>query len=58
MTLFQKLSLDIALAHLWLDLLGKNEIDTCIRAIPHKGKTGGARKGNFARDLECAEGWQ
>ena len=58
MTLVQKLSLDIGLAHLWLDLLGKNEIDACIRAIPHKGKTGGARKGNFTRDLAFAEGWQ
>ena len=58
MTLIQKRSLDIALAHWWLDLLGKDEHDTCIRAIPHKGKTGGARKGIFAHDLEHAEEWQ
>ena len=58
MTLIQKRSLDIALAHLWLDLLGKDEHDTYIRAIPHKGKTGGARKGTFAHDLERAEQWQ
>jgi len=50
--------LDAAQAHLWLDLLGKDEHDTCIRAIPHKGKTGGARKGTFAHDFERAEGWQ
>jgi len=58
MTLFRKLSLDIALAHLWLDLLGKDERETCIRAIPHKGKTGSAPKGTFAHDLERAEKWQ
>ncbi len=58
MTLIQKRSLDIALAHLWLDLLGKDEHDTYIRAIPHKGKTEGARKGTFAHDLERAEQWQ
>ena len=43
---------------MWLDLLGKDEHDTCIRAIPHKGKTAGARKGTFGHDLERAEGWQ
>ena len=54
----KNLRLDAALAHLWLDLLGKDEHDTCIRAIPHKGKTGTARKGTFAHDLERAQEWQ
>ena len=50
--------LDAAQAHWWLDLLGKDERHTRIRALPHKGQSGGARKGNFAADLIAAEQWQ
>ena len=54
----QNLAIDAALAYLWVALLGKEDHDTCIRAIPHKEKIGSARKGNFARDLDRAEEWQ
>lgn len=52
------LLIDAAQAHWWLDLLGKDEQATWIRAIPHKGKAGRAINGNFARDLEQAQHWQ
>ena len=46
------LRLDAAQAHLMLDLIGLDEREVHIRAIPHKGKAGGAINGNFANDLE------
>ena len=46
------LGLDAAQAHLMLDLIGLDEREVHIRAIPHKGKAGGAINGNFANDLE------
>ena len=46
------LKLDAAQAHLMLDLIGLDEREVHIRAIPHKGKAGGAINGNFANDLE------
>jgi len=47
-----QLIIDAAQAHLHLDLLGRDERDVHIRAIPHKGKSGRAINGNFAMDLE------
>jgi len=47
-----QLIIDAAQAHWHLDLLGRDERDVHIRAIPHKGKSGGAFNGNFAMDLE------
>ena len=47
-----QLTIDAAQAHWHLDLLGRDERDVHIRAIPHKGKTGFAINGNFAMDLE------
>ena len=47
-----QLIIDAAQAHWHLDLLGRDERDIHIRAIPHKGKAGGAINGNFAMDLE------
>lgn len=47
-----QLTIDAAQAHWHLDLLGRDERDVHIRAIPHKGKAGGAINGNFATDLE------
>ena len=47
-----QLTIDAAQAHWHLDLLGRDERDVHIRAIPHKGKAGGAINGNFAMDLE------
>ena len=47
-----QLIIDAAQAHWHLDLLGRDERDVHIRAIPHKGKAGGAINGNFAMDLE------
>lgn len=43
-----QLIIDAAQAHWHLDLLGRDERDIHIRAIPHKGKAGGAINGNFA----------
>ena len=45
-------TIDAAQAHWHLDLIGRDERDVHIRAIPHKGKTGRAFNGNFAMDLE------
>ena len=47
-----QLIIDAAQAHWHLDLLGRDERDVHIRAIPHKGKPGRAFNGNFAMDLE------
>ena len=47
-----QLIIDAAQAHWHLDLLGRDERDVYIRAIPHKGKAGGAFNGNFAMDME------
>lgn len=47
-----QLIIDAAQAHWHLDLLGRDERDVHIRAIPHKGKSGWAINGNFAMDLE------
>lgn len=47
-----QLTIDAAQAHWHLDLLGRDERDVHIRAIPHKGKAGRAINGNFAMDLE------
>ena len=47
-----QLIIDAAQAHLHLDLLGRDERDVHIRAIPDKGKPGRAFNGNFAMDLE------
>ena len=47
-----QLIIDAAQAHWHLGLLGRDERDVHIRAIPHKGKSGGAFNGNFAMDLE------
>ena len=47
-----QLTIDAAQAHWHLDLLGRDERDIHIRAIPHKGKAGRAFNGNFAMDLE------
>ena len=47
-----QLIIDAAQAHWHLDLLGRDERDVHIRAIPHKGKPGFAINGNFAMDLE------
>jgi hypothetical protein len=52
------LVLDAAQAHWHLDLLGRDERDTNIRAIPHKGMKGSAINGIFGRDLERAQQWQ
>ena len=49
------LTLDAAQAHWMLDLIGLDEREVHIRAIPHKGKAGGAINGNFANDLERAQ---
>ena len=46
------LKLDAAQAHSMLDLIGLDEREVHIRAIPHKGRAGGAINGNFANDLE------
>lgn len=46
------LVLDAAQAHWHLDLIGRDERDVHMRAIPHKGKPGRAFNGNFAMDLE------
>ena len=48
----KRLTIDAAQAHWHLDLLGRDERDVHIRAIPHKGKRGFAINGNFAMDLE------
>lgn len=48
----QTRQLDAAQAHWHLDLLGRDERETNIRLIPHKGKRGSAVNGNFAMDLE------
>ena len=53
-----QIDLDAAQAHWHLDLLGRDERDTNIRAIPHKGKQGAAFNGNFAFDLERVPSWQ
>ena len=53
-----QLDLDAAQAHWHLDLLGRDERDTNIRAIPHKGKQGPSFNGNFALDLERVPSWQ
>ena len=50
--------LDQAQAHWHLDLLGRDERDTQIRGIFHKGKKGPAINGVFAHDLERAQQWQ
>ena len=47
-----QLIIDAAQAHWHLDLLGRDERDVHIRAIPHKGKPGCALNGNFATGLE------
>ena len=47
-----QLIIDAAQAHWHCDLLGRDERDVHIRAIPHKGKPGRAFNGNFAMDLE------
>ena len=47
-----QLIIDAAQAHWHCDLLGRDERDAHIRAIPHKGKPGRAFNGNFAMDLE------
>ena len=47
-----QLIIDAAQAHWHCDLMGRDERDVHIRAIPHKGKSGGAINGNFAMDLE------
>ena len=54
----QMLPIDAAQAHWHLDLLGRDERDTNIRAIPHKGLKGSAINGKFALDLEKAQRWQ
>ena len=54
----QNLILDAVQAHWQLDLLGRCERDTNIRAIPHKGLKGGAINGNFAMDLHRVPEWQ
>ncbi|QNJ06491.1 hypothetical protein SynMEDNS5_01776 [Synechococcus sp. MEDNS5] len=38
--------------------MGRNERETNIRAIPHKGKKAAAFNGNFALDLERVPRWQ
>ena len=47
-----QLIIDAAQAHWHVDLMSRDERDVHIRAIPHKGKSGGAINGNFAMDLE------
>ncbi len=47
-----QLIIDAVKSHWHLDLLGRDERDVHIRAIPHKGKPGRAFNGNFAMDLE------
>ena len=47
-----QLIIDAAQAHWHVDLMSRDERDVHIRAIPHKGKAGGAINGNFAMDLE------
>ena len=54
----QNLILDAAQAHWHLDLLGRDERNTNIRAIPRKGLNGSAINGNFAHDLERVQQWQ
>ena len=49
--------IDVAQAHLHLDLLGLDE-QANIRGIPHKGKKASAFNGVFAHDLERANEWQ
>ena len=52
-----QLIIDAAQAHWHLDLLGRDERDVHIRAIPHKGKPGRAFNGNFAHDLETFQAY-
>lgn len=52
-------TLHAAMAIQHLELLGRDESDTNIRAIPHKGMKGAtAFNGLFARDCERIEKWQ
>jgi len=47
-----QLIIDAAQAHWHVDLMCRDKRDVHIRAIPHKGKSGGAINGNVAMDLE------
>ena len=53
-----RLAIDKAQVYLHLQLLGRDERDTNIRGIFHKGKKGPAINGNLARDIDRAQEWQ